>query len=191
MSDVKRTIGDHGVIGDLRTCALVATDGTIDYFCWPELDSPSVFTALLDGDDAGLFTLQPDWQDARQQQLYLPDTAILQTRWLAKEGVAEITDYMPLCREGDDKPRIIRRVKVVHGEARFHLRCAPVHDYARASTTARLSEQGVTFSASGQPALRLSGDVEMQIDAAAAVATFSLKAGSAALLFSAVKRMNT
>lgn len=69
MSDVKRTIGDHGVIGDLRTCALVATDGTIDYFCWPELDSPSVFTALLDGDDAGLFTLQPDWQDARQQQL--------------------------------------------------------------------------------------------------------------------------
>lgn len=177
MSHVKRTIGDHGVIGDLRTCALVATDGTIDYFCWPELDSPSVFTALLDSDDAGLFSIQPDWQDARQQQLYLPDTTILQTRWLAKEGVAEITDYMPLCQQEDDKPRIIRRVKVVHGDATFSLRCAPVHDYARANTTASKEEKSVTFSAPDQPALRLKGDVEFQIEGAAATASFTLNAG--------------
>ena len=106
MSKVKRKIEEHGVIGDLRTCALVANDGTIDYLCWPELDSPSVFSALLDSDDAGLFSLSPDWPDARRQQLYLPDTNILQTRWLDEQGVAEITDYMPIC---DDREKLPRR----------------------------------------------------------------------------------
>ncbi|MGE9550708.1 glycoside hydrolase family 15 protein [Erwinia amylovora] len=177
MSKIKRKIEDHGVIGDLRTCALIANDGTIDYFCWPNLDSPSVFTALLDGDEAGLFSLAPDWQGARQQQLYLPDTNMLQTRWLAKEGVAEITDYMPLCQQEDRQPRIIRRVKVVHGQATFSLRCAPVHDYARAKTSATKQDKCVLFSAKDQPTLRLCGGVNFAVENSAAVATFTLKAG--------------
>lgn len=74
MNKIKRKIEDHGVIGDLRTCALIANDGSLDYFCWPDLDSPSVFSALLDRDEAGLFSLSPDWPDARRIQLYLPDT---------------------------------------------------------------------------------------------------------------------
>ncbi len=177
MHQVKRHIGDHGVIGDLRTCALVASDGTIDYFCWPNLDSPSVFSALLDSDDAGVFSLAPDWPDARRQQLYLPDTNILQTRWLGTDGVAEITDYMPLCAEQDQQPRIIRRVKMVHGEAHFQLRCAPVHDYARATTQASMKAGFVEFSAAGQPTLCLAGTQALQVDGAAAVASFTLKSG--------------
>ncbi|KOC92868.1 glycoside hydrolase family 15 protein [Winslowiella iniecta] len=177
MKQVKREIGDHGVIGDLRTCALIANDGTIDYFCWPNLDSPSVFTALLDSDESGLFSIAPDWTDARRQQLYLPDTNILQTRWLAKEGVAEITDYMPLCEEQDKQPRIIRRVKMVRGEARFQLRCAPVHDYARANTQASLKAGLVEFSAAGQPTLSLAGTEPLTVEGAAAVASFTLKDG--------------
>ncbi|MEW5287984.1 glycoside hydrolase family 15 protein [Erwinia papayae] len=177
MSEIKRRIEDHGVIGDLQTCALVANDGSIDYFCWPNLDSPSVFTALLDSDKAGLFSLSPDWQDAKRQQIYLPDTAMLQTRWLAKQGVAEMTDYMPVCPQEAQSPRIIRRIKMVKGEATFSLRCAPVHDYARASTTARLQQNSVLFSASEQPDLRLCGDLDFTLDEAAAVATFTLKAG--------------
>ncbi len=136
MSKIKRRIDDHGVIGDLRTCALIANDGTIDYLCWPELDSPSVFAALLDSEEAGRFTLAPDWPQARRQQLYLPDTNILQTRWLADEGVAEITDYMPICDESSKVPRLVRRVKMVRGTATFQLVCAPRHDYARAETRA-------------------------------------------------------
>ncbi|MBV4367670.1 glycoside hydrolase family 15 protein [Erwinia phyllosphaerae] len=177
MSKIKRKIEDHGVIGDLRTCALVANDGAIDYFCWPNLDSPSVFTALLDGDEAGLFSIEPDWPQARRLQLYLPDTNILQTRWLDHNGVAEITDYMPLCNREDTRPRLIRRVKVVHGEATFTLRCAPVHDYARAETIASLHEGGVLFSADSQPTLRLSGKADFATSENAATATFTLKAG--------------
>lgn len=177
MTQVKRKIGDHGVIGDLRTCALIACDGAIDYFCWPNLDSPSVFSALLDNDESGIFSIAPDWQNAREQQLYLPDSNILQTRWLAPQGVAEITDYMPLCNDQDKQPRIVRRVKMVHGEARFQLRCAPVHDYARANTQASLKAGLVEFSAAGQPTLCLAGTQQLTLEGAAAVASFTLKSG--------------
>jgi len=177
MSNIKRRIEDHGVIGDLRTCALIANDGAIDYLCWPNLDSPSIFTALLGGDKAGLFSIAPDWQNTRHQQLYLPDSAILQTRWLAKEGVAEITDYMPLCQQEDNQPRIIRRVKVVQGETTFRLRCAPVHDYARAKTSASQQKNYVLFSAKDHPSLKLYGNVNFTVEANAAIATFTLKAG--------------
>nr|MBA2815097.1 glucoamylase [Candidatus Pantoea persica] len=155
MSTIKRPIEDHGIIGDLRTCALVANDGTIDYLCWPELDSPSIFSALLESDDAGLFSLAPEWQDMRRQQLYLPDTNILQTRWLGAEGIAEITDYMPICDDEKKMPRLIRRVKMVRGSAWFNMRCAPRHDYARAETQAAAAGDFVAFTAPNQPALRL------------------------------------
>lgn len=177
MSTVKRKIEDHGVIGDLRTCALVANDGTIDYLCWPELDSPSVFSALLDGETSGLFSLAPDWKNVRRQQLYLPDTNILQTRWLGNEGVAEITDYMPICDDADKLPRLIRRVKMVRGSTHFTMRCAPRHDYARAQTRAEAQRGCIDFHADGQPSLRLAATVVMTLDDNAATARFVLKAG--------------
>ncbi|WP_312241518.1 glycoside hydrolase family 15 protein [Pantoea sp.] len=177
MSQVKRKIEEHGVIGDLRTCALIANDGTISYFCWPELDSPSVFSALLDSDEAGLFSLAPQWQNVRRQQLYLPDTNILQTRWLGREGVAEITDYMPLCDAVDKQPRIIRRVKMVRGSARFQMRCAPRHDYGRANTQAVAERGCIEFHAEGQPSLRLAATVVMTLEENAATASFTLQTG--------------
>ncbi|WP_264272940.1 glycoside hydrolase family 15 protein [Duffyella gerundensis] len=177
MTAPKRPIGDHGVIGDLRTCALVANDGAIDYFCWPNLDSPSVFTALLDTDKAGLFQIAPQWKNARRQQIYLPESNILQTRWLDEQGVAEITDYMPICQQEDTLPRIIRRVKMVRGEATYKMHCSPKMDYARAETTAKVVNGSIAFSASEQPTLRLSATVSMSVEDNAAVATFTLKAG--------------
>lgn len=177
MNKIKRKIEDHGVIGDLRTCALIANDGTLDYFCWPNLDSPSVFSALLDSDEAGLFSLSPDWPDARRMQLYLPDTTLLQTRWLDDLGVVEVTDYMPVCQREDRQPRLIRRINVVHGSATINLRCAPVHDYARAETRATLQSGGVIFHAEGQPTLRLTGEVDFALEGSAAVASFTLQSG--------------
>jgi len=172
-----RCIGSHGIIGDLRTCALIADDGTIDYLCWPNLDSPSVFTALLDNDLAGLFSISPQLTDARRQQIYLPDTNIVQTRWLALEGLAEVTDFMPICDEPEKMSRIIRRLQAIQGDVTFTLRCAPVHDYARAATKASLSRHGADFSAAGQPTLRLAAAIPLQIENNAAVASFVLKAG--------------
>jgi hypothetical protein len=88
-------IAEHGLIGDLHTVALVGTDGTIDWYCCPRFDSPSVFAAILDADHGGLFRISPDSDGWSSKQLYLPDTNILITRFLMPEGVAEVQDFMP------------------------------------------------------------------------------------------------
>ncbi|WP_232481614.1 trehalase-like domain-containing protein [Arthrobacter sp. YN] len=88
-------IADHGLIGDLQTAALVATDGTIDWFCSPRFDSPSIFASLLDHAKGGHFTTRPRDDAFATKQLYFPDTAILITRFLTEAGVGEIIDFMP------------------------------------------------------------------------------------------------
>jgi GH15 family glucan-1,4-alpha-glucosidase len=131
------------VIGDMQTMALVGIDGTIDFWCLPQFDGPTVFGALLDGRRGGSFAVRPALDGARHTQLYLPDTNVLLTRFLSAEGVAEISDFMPV--DGGDPPapsRIVRRVKAVRGEIHFRLRCAPRFDYARAPHEARAVEGG-------------------------------------------------
>ncbi|MBA1276070.1 glycoside hydrolase family 15 protein [Stutzerimonas azotifigens] len=179
-----RAIDAHGVIGDMRTCALVADDGCIDYLCWPNLDSPSVFTALLDGDEAGLFSIVPELPDARRQQLYLPESNVLQTRWLDDEGAVELTDWMPVQEKESALPRLIRRVYAVKGNTRIRLKCSPRLDYARAETTASLDGRSVVFAAEGQRSMRLVGSVPLTLEGATAVAHFTLnKNESATFIF--------
>lgn len=87
-------IENHGVIGDLHTVALVGIDASIDFMCFPRFDSPSIFAALLDEERGGRFVISPQLSDVRHKQLYLPDTCILLTRFLALEGVAEVSDFI-------------------------------------------------------------------------------------------------
>ena len=124
-------IENHGVIGDLRTVALVALDGAIDFLCWPRFDSPSVFASILDDERGGRFELAPELNDARRRQLYLPDTNVLLTRFLSRNCVAELSDFMAI-GDPDQGQRLIRRAKAVRGILRFRMRCAPRFDYARA-----------------------------------------------------------
>jgi GH15 family glucan-1,4-alpha-glucosidase len=89
-------ISDRGLIGDLQTAALVATDGTIDWCCVPRFDSPSVFASLLDADRGGLFRIAPERSDYVSKQLYFSETAILITRFMTADGVGEGIDFMPI-----------------------------------------------------------------------------------------------
>ncbi|RON25229.1 glucoamylase [Pseudomonas brassicacearum] len=168
-------IDAHGIIGDMRSAALVNDKGSVDFFCWPEFDSPSIFCSLLDTPEAGIFQLTPDLPDARREQIYLPDTNVLQTRWLSDRAVVEVTDLLPIGDTEDDLPLLIRRVRVVSGEATFHMHCAVRHDYARARTRARLDKKDVTFEAADQPSMRLSSNQALRVDGDAAVAEFTLK----------------
>src|SRR5918994_3935025 len=93
-------IEEHGVIGDLRSVALVGTDGTIDWYCPGRFDAPSVFASLLDDERGGYFRIAPAGDEWKSRQLYFPDTNVLITRFSTDQGVAEIIDFMPVMRAG-------------------------------------------------------------------------------------------
>jgi len=140
-------IADHGLIGNLQTAALVATDGTIDWFCAPRFDSPSIFGSLLDHDQGGHFRVQPTVDVFNRQQLYYPDTAILVTRFLTEAGVGEVIDFMPIASTAvpADRHQLLRMLRCVRGEMTFALDIAPRFDYGREPHETHVSEEGVVF----------------------------------------------
>src|SRR5579875_1943500 len=89
-------IENYGVIGNMRSTALVGTNGSIDFLCFPRFDSPTLFAGLLDPERGGQFVIEPQMEEMRTRQMYLPDTNILLTRFLSDDGVAEVTDFMPI-----------------------------------------------------------------------------------------------
>jgi len=143
-------ISQHGLIGDLQTAALVSTDGTIDWFCCPRFDSPSVFASLLDADKGGYFRIAPENGDYVSRQLYFPDTAMLITRFMTKDGVGEVTDFMPIApARATDQHRLVRQLKVVRGSMKFVVDIKPRFDYGRAKHKLDITEHGYVFSADG------------------------------------------
>ena len=139
-------IADHGLIGDLQTAALVTTDGVLDWFCCPRFDSPSVFASLLDAERGGFYRIAPDRDDYVARQLYLPDTAVLITRFMTPDGVGEVHDFMPVIEgPATGRHRLVRNIRVVRGVMRFAIEIQPRFDYGRKPHTTEISESGVVF----------------------------------------------
>ena len=144
-------IENYGIIGNMRTAALVGIDGSIDWCCFPRFDSPSIFAAILDEDKGGRFRITPMTDGIRHKQFYWPDTNVLVTRFLSPDGVGQVTDFMPVgvSEEEAGYQWLIRRVNVVRGTMAFHATCCPAFNYARDPHEAILSSDGVCFHASG------------------------------------------
>jgi GH15 family glucan-1,4-alpha-glucosidase len=177
---IPEPVENHGVIGDLSTVALVSIQGAIDFMCFPEFDSPTVFAALLDVDKGGHFLLAPEVVCERPKQLYLPDSNILLTRFLFAEGVAEVSDFMAI--EADGTRALVRRAKTVRGRIRYQMVCAPRFDYARGDHRAQFrTEREVLFIPSDErSALVLCSDLPLSIEGRDAVAGFWLSSGESA-----------
>ncbi len=170
-------IEQHGLIGNMRSAALVSTDGVIDFYCFPNFDSPSVFASLLDQEKGGCFQIKPQIASMRTKQIYLSDTNILVTRFLSDKGVAEITDFMPVSDKAEKwANRIIRNLRVIKGEIKFRLRCAPRFDYARARHSACVEKGGILFrpETSDLKAMTLLATVPLTIENDDGVAEFTL-----------------
>ncbi|MGV9626460.1 glycoside hydrolase family 15 protein [Streptomyces sp. NPDC003487] len=147
-------IENHGLIGDLQTAALVTTDGSVDWFCAPRFDSPSVFGALLDKDKGGHCTIRPAHGTYATKQLYLPDTAILVTRFMTEAGAGEVIDFMPVTgTSATAEHRLVRMVHCVRGRMTFDIEVQPRFDYGRKDHRLHLSEHGAVFAQDGGPAL--------------------------------------
>ena len=178
-------IENYGIIGNTRSAALVSVTGSIDFFCFRSFDSPSIFASLLDAGNGGCFRIDTTMPDARSKQLYLPDTNILLTRFLSAEGVAELTDFMPVT--AGDPPsiyahQVIRMVRSVRGNITFRLLCAPRFDYGRVSHSVREENGALCFyphDASSLP-MSLHASVPLRIDGLDGVAEFTLSAGQSA-----------
>ncbi|MFM0224210.1 glycoside hydrolase family 15 protein [Paraburkholderia dipogonis] len=184
----------RGMIGNMKTTALVSLRGSIDFMCFPRIDSPAIFAGLLEPSRGGAFSIGPTFEGANVKQMYLPDTNVLLTRFMTPEGVCELMDFMPVPEDGSgasaDAPLpncVIRVVRVVHGRMAFRMRCEPRFDYARGAHTAHIDkDDAVEFHAAanagieGGMQLRLNSTLPLALDDGAAHAEFELSNGESA-----------
>ncbi|MEU6546038.1 glycoside hydrolase family 15 protein [Streptomyces sp. NPDC046859] len=174
-------IADHGLIGDLRSVALVGTDGTVDWYCCGAFDSPSVFASILDTERGGCFELAAA-VPARTKQFYFPDTNVLITRFFTEDGVGEIQDFMPVgVKPAEaDRHRLIRRVVCVRGSLPFRTRIAPRFGYGADPHTVRMIDGVVVFE-SAKLSLGLTSTVPLEIDGPDVYAEFKIAEGEGAV----------
>ncbi|MBI2098755.1 MAG: glycoside hydrolase family 15 protein [Candidatus Wildermuthbacteria bacterium] len=159
-----KPIRDYAIIGNRRSAALVAKDGTIDWTPAPFLDSPSVFAALLDYTKGGFWAIQPIGKFESIQE-YMPETNILVTRFTTKQGVMELIDCLPIKNgngngsplgtfqiensiksvplEKDEIFEIQRKVVCKEGQCDIKIFFQPRFDYARGTTKLSLVDGGV------------------------------------------------
>ena len=176
-------IEDYALIGDGRTAALVARDGAIDWLCVPNLDSPSVFAAILDAERGGTFALQPSvpFQSSRR---YINNTNVLETTFTTDRGSVRVTDAMTLPDGQLEAMReLVRSIEGVSGTVPMRWRFAPRFDYA-AGTPRRAWRAGIPVADFGADAVGV-----MHWDAGTPSwtdrevgAEFEIRAGSRAML---------
>jgi len=149
-------VADHGLIGNLRTAALVSLDGSIESYCVPYFDSPSIFARILDKNKGGHFSITPTILFSTKQN-YLPSSNVLQTKFMNDQGVVSVTDFLPRPRRDAPGhpstpkpllPWLIRRVECIRGSLPILVQCAPAFNYARsAHTTTVVDDESIDGSA--------------------------------------------
>ncbi len=170
-------IENYGIIGDLNTVALVGLNGSIDFMCFPDFDSPSIFASLLDKDEGGFFQITPFFGETHNKQLYLPDTNILLTRFLSSEGVGELTDFMP-AEELYEGHILVRRLTNVRGSTKYKMKCLPRFNYGRSTHRVEaVDEKTIYFHSEGKNGyiLRLRSTVDLKVENLGAYAEFFLE----------------
>ena len=174
-----KPIEDYGIIGNMHTAALVGMDGSIDWYCYPHFDSPSIFAAILDDKKGGHYSIAPIKADnITRKQYYWPDTNVLVTRFLSPDGVGQIIDYMPvgIARGHSGRHWLVRRVQIVRGSMAFRMECRPAFNYARDDHETVISKGGAAFHVPDL-SLALTADVALKAHGPGVAAEFSLEQG--------------
>jgi GH15 family glucan-1,4-alpha-glucosidase len=183
-------IEDYAVIGDRVSLALVSRRGSIDWACFPRMDSPSVFARILDAGKGGYWSIAPA-ETFKSTRRYLPDTNVLETTFTTPDGVVTVTDFMPppgveFERLGDSS--IVRIVQGVSGEVRIAMHFEPRFDYARATTQWSQNEGIGVRAAHFDQALTLYSGLPMKIEGEAATASVTIAGGERVVLAASFRR---
>ncbi|CRK27321.1 hypothetical protein BN1723_003491 [Verticillium longisporum] len=200
-------IEDYGMIGNMHTCALVGMNGSVDFMCWPDFDSPSVFCRLLDKDKGGHFSISPPAEMQCTTESYLPSSNILQTRYIHDEGVVDLIDFFPRPKtataiykdvrhsayretyhiQEELKKWLVRRVECIRGELELDVEIFPAFNYAQEGHTTTLLQTSYNPGAESRTATFHSKDTKLQLDAI--VDRGDVEAGAApGICFHTVKR---
>ncbi len=177
-----KPISDYGIIGNMLSCALIGKDGSIDWCCLPQFDSPSVFAAILDDEKGGQFSINPQLP-FESHQAYVPDTNVLQTTLTTETGTATVTDFMPCYPNTQGRAvrlhEIHRLVECSQGEVPLEVTFAPKLNYARGTTSLDVLKRGVVVK-NGSETLALSSSVPFAKRGDHALARFNLRQGGKA-----------
>ncbi|RZM22477.1 MAG: glycoside hydrolase family 15 protein, partial [Pedobacter sp.] len=189
-------IEDYGIIGNMKTVALVSLDASIDFMCFPDFDAPTVFARLLDKDNGGSFKIVPQMENCKTKQLYIPGTSVLLTRFFSDEGIAEITDYMPVKGFAENSIcAIVRHIKTIRGKVNYKIFCEPRFDYAKADhTTEKKNKQEIFFTAinDGNTMARLLADFPLHVKKDNGYAEVTINQGdSCTIVLESIKQGDT
>jgi len=172
-------IENYGIVGDMRTVALVGMNGSIDWFCFPRFDSPSLFASILDHKKGGHFKISPKNSNVTHKQFYWPETNVLITRFLSQDGVGEIVDFMPVPVPENSNGQLVRLVKVLRGGMKFRLECFPAFNYARDKHMTDIAPEGANFH-SDTLSIGLATHVPLQKIRNGVISDFGLEEGQQA-----------
>ncbi|MFD1562694.1 glycoside hydrolase family 15 protein [Haloarchaeobius amylolyticus] len=166
----------YGIVGNRETCALVAPDGSIDWFPFPHLESPSILAAILDAERGGRFRISPA-DSFETDRRYVGDTNVLETTFRTDDGTATVTDFLPPAgRTAHPKKVLYRKLTCSDGTVALELELDPQFDYGRAETTIEPVESGVLAAGAEEQAL-LESPIDLEIDDGQVTGTLSLEAG--------------
>ncbi|WP_029285426.1 glycoside hydrolase family 15 protein [Pedobacter sp. R20-19] len=187
MNHIKRPfqpIENYGIIGNLKTVALVSLNGSIDFMCAPKFDSPSVFATMLDRQKGGFCAVEPDLKDFTTKQLYFPGTAILLTRFFSDTGIAELTDFMPISsRHNFSTSAIVRQIKTIRGSIKFKFSCLPRFGYSESDYEITHKKDYIIFDCPKEELkIKVSADVPLTIRKQNGYAEFTLEEAETATL---------
>ena len=179
-----QAIENYAIIGNMRSAALVGLNGSIDWFCFPHFDSPSVFASILDEQKGGYFKITPADPASKNKQYYWPDTNVLITRFYNSEGIVEIIDYMPVGEDivNEFDYRIVRRVRGIHGKVRMKMECYPAFNYARDTHETIISDSGASFH-SQDLSLGLASNIPLEQNSRGSFSEFDIEEGGATAVF--------
>ena len=179
--DKYERIENYGIIGNLHTVALVSMNGSIDFMCYHRFDSPTIFGSLLDSERGGTFSISPTMENVTYKQLYLPDTAVLVSRFFSDKGMAEIIDFMPVL---DDEKNfsLIRKITSIKGDISYEMNLSPRFDYGRAEHRFQQTDSGYLIESNDfqHSALQLTSNIKMESSNGNVHSKFTLKESESA-----------